>query len=173
MYSRNFFRVIGTVIVFLILSQQVSAQLLDKISPHLRNKMNSSSANEQIRIIVLMQEHRSLSDLQALTAGMSRQDKRQTVVAELKGLANATQAALSSYLSGMMSSQKVSDTRQLWAINGIAALATGSVIEEIAKFNEVKRISWDPLVSSEAVQDGAPSCNLLLTLRLIDAPLVI
>ena len=143
MYSRKFFKVIGTVIVFLILSQQVPAQLLDRISPRLRSKMNSSSAAEQIRIIILMQEHRSLSDLQALTAGMSKQDKRQTVVAELKALANASQAALSAYLSEMRSSQKVADIRQLWGINGIAALATGSVIEEIARFNEVKRISWD------------------------------
>ncbi len=128
------------------------------ISQELLDYMAQADSSELIPIVVVMGEQMELGDLQQIIAGLSKNEARETAMAELKSLTNSTQGELIAYLEEKVSQGKASDILPLWIVNVVGTRAVISVINEIATRSEVSEIALDeprnPFFFEEGPQDG-------------------
>ena len=117
---------------------------LAKIDPELQERIhNSRDANEMFRIIIVMTEQYNNPNLERSTALMTRAQRRDYVVDELKRFSEVSQTEVVAFLAEQSTRGQVNVLHRFWIFNGIYCEATANSIDELSSRYDVRYISLD------------------------------
>ncbi len=128
----------------LLVLSLAGSTLATTFTPDLVGKLNVSSENELIRILITMQEQANFNWMVANTTRMNKLEKRQFVVNHLNQMAEITQADVKAYLEDWESSGKVKNFQSASIVNIIHCLATPEVIRGLMDYPEIDEVAYDP-----------------------------
>ena len=117
---------------------------LSKIDPELQELMHQSrDASERFRVIVEMTEQYNNPNLERGTAMMTRAQRREYVVNELKRFSEQSQAEMVRYLGQQSTRGQVNVLHRFWIFNGVCCEATAECIGELSMRRDVKHVILD------------------------------
>ena len=96
-------------------------------------------------VIVMMAERYDDSQLSQKTALMTKEQRRDFVIAERKAYCQASQAQVLDFLEGFKSSNMVSDLKTFWSFNGFSCSASDEVIAQLTQRKDVAMIIPDEM----------------------------
>ncbi len=108
--------------------------------------LHAAAPNEFVPVSIVFKERVSRERIALLRAGREPAAARRAVVAELRGTARASQAALISRLRSLSLEGRVTNIRPLWIGNVVGVDATPDVVRELAARPEVDWINHNPKV---------------------------
>ena len=127
--------------VFLIFMVALSLSAA-RITAPLEEAMESAVRSELIQVNIRLQDQYDVQELHQATRGMSKMQKRDHVVSELKAFASYHQSGL---LNLLKTSGGVEDINPLWISNVVTCRATPEAIRQIAQRTDVKSIDLDEM----------------------------
>ena len=101
--------------------------------------------NEPQHVIVMMADRYDGAQLSQKTALMTKEQRRDFVIAERKAFCQALQAQVLDFLEGYKSDNLVSDLKTFWSFNGFSCSANAEVIAQLAQRKDVAMIIPDEL----------------------------
>lgn len=117
---------------------------LDKIDPELQELMHQSrDANERFRVIVEMAEQYDNPNLERGTAMMTRAQRRDYVVDELKRFSERSQTEVVNFLAEQSTRGGVTMLHRFWIFNGVCCEATADCIGELSMRRDVRFVALD------------------------------
>ncbi|MBO7617494.1 MAG: S8 family serine peptidase [Bacteroidales bacterium] len=117
---------------------------LSKIDPELQTLMRDSrDGNETFRVIIEMKDQYDNPNLERGTALMTRAERRDYVVNELKRFSEGSQSEITRYLDALATRGGVRVLHHFWIFNGVCCEATASCIDELSLRNDVRFVSLD------------------------------
>ena len=129
------------VILLFLINVSLFAQ---KIAPSLRDEMNRVNDKDKINVFVIMQSQYDKTALaRDAVSFANREARREYVVNELKGHAEASQYDLRKSLDKMMSHGLTTEPTVLWMSNALYFSATKDAIVELAKRKDIAAIGWN------------------------------
>ena len=102
-------------------------------------------SNHLQHVIVMMAERYDDSQLSQKTALMTKEQRREFVIAERKAYCQASQAQVLDFLEGFKSSDMVSELKTFWSFNGFSCSASDEVIAQLAQRKDVAMIIPDEM----------------------------
>ncbi len=102
-------------------------------------------SNNLQHVIVMMSERYNDSQLSQKTALMTKEQRRDFVIAERKAFCQASQAQVLDFLNGYKSENLVSDLKTFWSFNGFSCSASAEVIAQLAERKDVAMIIPDEM----------------------------
>ena len=97
------------------------------------------------RILVMMAEQYKDTQLSQKTALMTKQQRRDFVIAERKAFCHASQAQVIDFLNGFKDANHVDQIQQFWSINGFSCVASDEVIALLAERKDVAWVGADEM----------------------------
>ncbi len=125
-----------------------------KIHEELQARMDQASENTRLNIYVLFNEHLTLNDFSFISYDTPKDERRRIVIERLQSYADNYQRNVREYLSTKTSEGSVNGYEVLWLTNSIVTSAPSQVINELAGFDNVKMICFDPEFPSEMLHDS-------------------
>ena len=117
---------------------------LAKIDPELQEQMHQSrDATDRFRVIVEMAEQYDNPNLERGTALMTRAQRRDYVVNELKHFSENSQAEVVGFLTDQSTRGQVNVLHRFWIFNGVCCEATADCIGELSMRQDVRYVSLD------------------------------
>ena len=117
---------------------------LAKIDPELQELIHQSrDANERFRIIVEMEEQYDNPNLERGTVMMTRAQRRDYVVNELKRFSEHSQTEVVGFLTNQSTRGQVNVLHRFWIFNGVCCEATAECIGELSMRQDVRFVSLD------------------------------
>lgn len=130
-------------LLFLLAVVNVCA-FAQSIDAPLREEMSRRSEDEKIKVYVIMKPQYDRTQLNRRAGYYSnRRDRRDYVVNELKQFAEASQYDIKESLTTMEKEGLITEPTVLWVANALSFSATKSVIEDLAKRNDIEVIGFD------------------------------
>lgn len=102
-------------------------------------------SNHLQHVIVMMAERYDDSQLSQKTALMTKEQRRDFVIAERKAFCQSSQAQVLDFLEGFKSADMVSDLKTFWSFNGFSCSASDEVIAQLAQRKDVAMIIPDEM----------------------------
>jgi subtilisin family serine protease len=128
---------------------------LSKIDPELQTLMRDSrDGSATFRVIVEMKEQYDNPYLERSTAMMTRAERRDYVVEELKRFSESSQAEVTRYLDAQAKRGGVNVLHHFWIFNGVCCEATASCIDELSMRNDVRFVSLDKEMELDEIERG-------------------
>lgn len=169
-------------VVLLVLSALVSASSgFVGITADLRNTLDRVDPDEKIRVNIMMDRTADYARLISEAQGLTRKERRERAISEMRRVAEETQREVRAYLREQEVAGKVSGIQVLLGVNGLNVRATKEVIEQVAWFEGVRSVDWDEDIPLEFFLDAdAEPGNLFFAMasdtswgvKKINAPLV-
>ena len=125
-----------------------------KIHEELQSRMDQTSENTKLNIYVLFNEHLTLNDFSFISYDTPKDERRRIVIERLQGYADNYQRNVREYLNTKTSEGSINGYEVLWLTNSIVTSATSQVINDLAAFDNVKLICFDPEFPSEMLHDS-------------------
>ena len=117
---------------------------LSKLDPELQTLMHDSrDGNETFRVIIEMKDQYDNPNLERGTSMMTRAERRDYVVNELKRFSESSQAEVTRYLDAQATRGGVRVLHNFWIFNGVCCEATAACIDDLSMRNDVRYISLD------------------------------
>jgi subtilisin family serine protease len=117
---------------------------LSKIDPELQTLMHDSrDGNETFRVIIEMKDQYDNPNLERGTSMMTRAERRDYVVNELKRFSESSQAEVTRYLDAQATRGGVRVLHHFWIFNGVCCEATAKCIGELSTRHDVRYVSLD------------------------------
>ncbi|MGB3480211.1 MAG: S8 family serine peptidase, partial [bacterium] len=114
-----------------------------RIAEDLVEKLQYSSGEELIPVLIMMSEQINSDFLVSNAAKSTKPERRQWVSSQLRSLAQRTQQKLVSYLESEKQNGIARNIRSLWILNAISAEVTKDIIAELAVMSGVSEITYD------------------------------
>lgn len=130
-------------LLFLLLGLAASAFAVT-FTPELMDKLNASSDDEMIHIMIIMRDQADSDWLLTATVGMNKPARRQFVLNHLNQLADATQAGVMAYLESWEPSGNVKHLQTVSIVNMVHCKATPGVIRGLMNYPEIGEVAYDP-----------------------------
>ena len=102
-------------------------------------------SNNLQHVIVMMNERYDDSRLSQKTALMTKEQRRDFVIADRKAFCQASQTQVLDFLEGFKSSNMVNDLKTFWSFNGFSCSACDEVIAQLAERKDVAMIIPDEM----------------------------
>ena len=96
-------------------------------------------------VIVMMAERYDDTHLTQKTAFMTKEQRRDFVIAERKAFCQASQAQVIDFLEGYKNENLVSDVKTFWSFNGFSCSASTEVIAQLAERKDVALVIPDEM----------------------------
>ena len=96
-------------------------------------------------VIVMMADRYDDAQLSQKTALMTKEQRRDFVIAERKAFCQASQAQVLDFLEGFRNDNLVSDLKTFWSFNGFSCSANAEVIAQLAQRKDVAMIIPDEM----------------------------
>jgi subtilisin family serine protease len=131
---------------------------LAKIAPELQERIHlSRDANETFRVIIEMAEQYDNPNLERGTALMTRAQRREFVVNELKRFSEGSQADVMAFLNERATRNQVNVLHRFWIFNGICCEATAVCIGELSMRSDVRYMALDDQVELDDAFETEPN----------------
>lgn len=124
-----------------------------KIHPELQSRMEAASENTTFGIYILFNDHLTLSDFSDIPYDTPKKTRRETVVNRLTQFSDNYQRNVREYLDTKMSENAIGGYEVLWITNSIVLSARSELISELAEFDNIKLICFNPEFPSEMLHD--------------------
>ena len=136
-------KLIYSLIITLILGNYCFAQSI--IEPELQAVLDKAdkNASETISINIIFKSQLDVEELNLRTNNLSKNEKRQHVISELKNFSEKTQHEVISTIKAEESRGEVSNIISHWLSNSITCNASREVIEELSKRNDILMIGYN------------------------------
>ena len=105
--------------------------------------MGFCSVFAQQRVIVVMADQYDNAQLSKQARGMTKAQRRDFVIREMKSFCQASQQEVVDYL-GIMKDE-VSDVKQFWSFNGLSCIVTDEVAKQLAERQDVAYVYRDDM----------------------------
>ncbi|MBK6876892.1 MAG: S8 family peptidase [Ignavibacteria bacterium] len=125
-----------------------------KIHEELQTRMDQASENTKLNIYVLFNEHLTLNDFSFISYDTPKDERRRIVIERLQGYADNYQRNVREFLNARTSEGTINGYEVLWLTNSIVTSAASQVINDLAAFDNVKLICFDPEFPSEMLHDS-------------------
>ena len=132
-----------------------------EIAPELRKELETSGSAVEHAVIVKLRDTVDYQSLKAADGQMTRHERVNKVVQEVKAATDRSQQDLRSHLVAQVTLGKVRNMKQFWIFNGIAVTATAEAIKELASRADVAEVVQDvimglgvPVAASSAASAG-------------------
>ena len=96
-------------------------------------------------VIVMMAERYDDTHLAQKTAFMTKEQRRDFVIAERKAFCQASQAQVIDFLEGYKGDNKVTDLQSFWSFNGFSCSASAEVLAQLAERKDIALIIPDEM----------------------------
>lgn len=117
---------------------------LSKIDPELQALMRDSrDGNETFRVIVELKDQYANPNLERGTAMMTRAERRDYVVNELKRFSESSQVEVTRHLDVLATRGGVNVLHRFWIFNGLCCEVTATCIDDLSMRSDVRFISLD------------------------------
>jgi subtilisin family serine protease len=113
------------------------------ITADLAQEMQTASSSDLLRINIRLVQQYDVSEFESLRQSMTRAQRRDFVVNELKTFASQTQHHILSELNALSMAGEVSNIQSLWIANVINCYATPAAIEQLSLRSDINRIDID------------------------------
>ena len=127
----------------------------DSIREPLRQALEAAGPNDLVPVSIVLREQVERSEIAKLAEMPQGLDRRHAIARRLRETAERTQAPLLALLRDREAHALAARVRPLWIGNIIGVDATRAVIEQIARWDAVDHINYNPLVD---VFLGPPAC---------------
>ncbi len=114
-----------------------------KLTGQLLEKMESVPGNEFIRINIMMNEQYDSQELLRNTNELTKPEKREYVVNELKSFRSRSQREILVQMETLENKSLIQNIKPLWITNVINCFALKEAIYEISQKKDIKSIDWD------------------------------
>jgi len=94
---------------------------------------------------------------------LPRRERRQFVLDRLVPFAEASQANAVEQLERWAAAGHVGRVRSLWNVNALRAELSSAAAQALEALPSVERVTWDPELPAEAIEDSAPAGGLQFT----------
>ncbi|MCD4829580.1 MAG: S8 family serine peptidase [Candidatus Cloacimonetes bacterium] len=128
------------VVSFILL---VVTAIADPMTDDLRLALDTAGVDEFVRVNIRLSEQYDSQSLLHATRGMSRDDRRAFVIAELQAFSATEQAPLLQRLAEWETAGRVNRVRGMWLSNVICCEATPDVVRTLAVEPGIERIDID------------------------------
>ena len=102
-------------------------------------------SNNLQHVIVMMTERYDNSQLSQKTALMTKEQRRDFVIAERKAFCQASQAQVLDFLEGYKAYNMVTDVKPFWSFNGFSCSASAEVLAQLAEREDVAMVIPDEM----------------------------
>lgn len=143
--------------IFIIIALLITGNSFSKspkIHEELQSRMDQVSENTKLNIYILFTEHLTLNDFSFISYDTPKDERRKIVIERLQGYANSYQRNVREYLNAKTSEGSIGGYEVLWLTNSIVTSAATQVINDLAAFDNVKLICFDPEFPSEMLHDS-------------------
>ena len=123
------------------------------ITPDLKRVLDRAGPEEKIRVNILMDRTADYGRLISEAGGLTRRERRERAVSEMRRVADETQKEIREFLTQQELAGNASDMLVLLGVNGVNVRATKSVIEQVAWFEGVGSVDWDEDIPDEFLLD--------------------
>ena len=106
-------------------------------------------------ILVMMAERYDDNHLSQKTALMTKEQRRDFVIAERKAFCQASQAQVIDFLEGYKNENLVSDVKTFWSFNGFSCTASDEVIAQLTERKDIALIIPDEMRPMVPVNEKA------------------
>lgn len=130
-----------------------------KIHFELAKRMQTASENSMINTYILFNNYLRLNDFSDIPYDTPRSRRRNIVVNRLKAYSEEYQRNVRTYLDSKILEGSIASYDVLWIANSIVVSAPPSVIEDIAAFDNVQMICFDPEFPSEMLHDSKQTAS--------------
>ena len=120
----------------------------DKLRADLADVLAEAERGELVPVTIVMVEQAEAFELNALRA-MSKEDRRQVVINELKAVAGATQGGVMDILRQAEHRGEAGKIHSLWVANLVAAWVTPEVALQLAARDDVAYLNYDRQLGTE------------------------
>lgn len=145
---KNFF-----LILFLCISMSAYCNS-PKIHFELQSRMNKAADNALIPVYILFNNHLTLNDFADINYDTPKKERRKIVIQRLQNYANENQRNVRQFLDVKKAQRTIENYEILWMTNTIIVSASVDVINELANFDNVKMICFDPSYPVEEMLDS-------------------
>jgi len=127
----------------LTIESDVTAQLIGNVTSELQRKMDISSDKEFIRVNICLSDNYNSQKLILETSQMTKHEKREYVISNLKELSANSQVGLISQLNELATTSKVRKINPLWIANIVNCEMTKRAIEILSARGDIESIDYD------------------------------
>jgi subtilisin family serine protease len=147
----------------------------DKLTPELHQKLGAAKPNELLPLLVLMRTQLDAPAAGPKLANLSKVQRRDFVLRELKGLAATEQAGALDLISQHAARGEARRVHSLWIANAISLEGTAALAQRLAALPEVAAVSLQtrkvfPLEANSAALVAAPNPNNAWNITKVRAP---
>ena len=114
-----------------------------------------SQSTDFQHIIVMMAERYDNTRLAQKTAFMTKEQRRDFIIAERKAFCQASQAQVIGFLEGYKNDNMVTDLKSFWSFNGFSCSASAEVISQLAERKDVAMIIPDEMCTMVPANEKA------------------
>ena len=128
------------------------------ITPDLQTAIDNASSSDMLAITITMSEQYDIASISQLLEDMTREERRQFVVRELKNFADLSQQSVMNTITGLVASGQVENVRPLWIVNMIACKAKPSAINLLAQRQDINMIHIDEIYEIGELEIANDDC---------------
>ena len=139
------------------------------LAPDLSAKTRKASTEEEFAVIVRLRDTVNHPALLASVANAGRAVRQESVIRNLRDMADRSQHGLKKDLAEREKAGKVKQIRNFWIFNGFALTAPADVVQELAARDDVAEVVPDRIITMEATAT-VPAAPVSWNLNLIGAP---
>ncbi|MBM3975468.1 MAG: hypothetical protein FJ299_00580 [Planctomycetes bacterium] len=140
----------------LLLQTALGAAPASKVDPDLAAALATAGSGEFVPVIVALDERVDMQQLIAETEALPKHQRASFTRARLEGFALRSQAELNALIETERAAGRIAYSEMLWTCNAHLVQATPAALARIAALERVARVTHDPNVPLELVQDVAP-----------------
>jgi subtilisin family serine protease len=134
-----------SLLLLLLATVASTAPAQPSLTPDLARKVSQSSPDEYIPLLLILSDQADCQDLLLRFETLSKADRRQNAISELKDLAVATQAVLLRDLKELERAGAARNIQPLWFVNAISVWVKAQYIKNLIYLHaEINRGVWDP-----------------------------
>ena len=142
-FKRLFNKITITLIISLLININLFSQV--RLKPRLVDKLNSSLANEYIRVLCLLKDRVNMDSLSRYLYDIKAtpQERAYIVITSLQSKAEATQTDLKQFLQSRMNTNYLRHFETFWITNLILVEGTPDLINELIQRNDIELMDLD------------------------------
>ena len=112
------------------------------VGPEISGLMAQTGSNELLPVNIILNQQADNAALEARCANLTKEERWELVVGELKNLSARTQAPILATLSRFAAGKQVANITPLWIVNGIYCKANPEAINAIAELNGINYVEY-------------------------------
>jgi len=128
------------------------------ITSSLQTELDNAGPSDILAITITMSEQYDIATISHLLENMTRQERRQLVVSELKSFSNTSQQSIMNMITSLEVLGQIENVRQFWIVNMITCKAKPAAINQLAQRQDIGMIHIDEFYEIGEIGTDSGEC---------------